>query len=277
MARRQRPPLGQHFLQDEGWRRRILEQLTPRPADCWLEIGAGHGEFTLPLAEASQAVVGVERDAQLAAELRRRLRALPAARVLETDILSLDLARLARELGAEKLRLYGSLPYYITSPILRRLFDSLAVIEDIHLVVQREVAERLVAKPGGRDYGFLSGLAQFHAEAELLFVVPRGAFRPTPKVDSALVRLSLPGAEASLRIADAQQFLRFLSACFRLKRKTLRNNLRAALPGARLEAALAEAGLALHARAEELSLESLARLFTAVQRAGASFGGTKAL
>ncbi|MGH9804576.1 MAG: ribosomal RNA small subunit methyltransferase A, partial [Candidatus Acidiferrales bacterium] len=144
-ARRRRPPLGQHFLQDPSWRRRILEQLTPKPGDCWLEIGAGHGEFTSPLAEASRAVVAVERDAGLAAALRERLAAFPAARVLEADVLRVNIDLLARELGTRKLRVYGSLPYYITSPILRRLFDSLAVIEDIYAIVQREVAERLVA------------------------------------------------------------------------------------------------------------------------------------
>ena len=268
-----RPPLGQHFLQDPGWRRRILDQLAHKPADCWLEIGAGHGEFTAPLAEASRAVVAVERDRKLAGALRERLLSFPGARVLEADILQLDVESLARELGTTKLRVYGSLPYYITSPILRRLFDSLAVVEDIYVIVQREVAERLVAKPRGSDYGYLSVLTQFHTEPELMFVVPRGAFRPAPKVDSALVRLAPPGARAKLQIADAQEFVRFLGACFRLKRKTLRNNLRPALPAARLQEALAEVELAPHARAEELPLGSLARLFAVVQRAGARFGG----
>jgi len=270
-----RPPLGQHFLQEASWRRRILAQLDPQPEDCWLEVGAGHGEFSVPLARASRAVAAVERDAKLAALLREQLGAFPAARVIEADILDLDIKALARESGPTKLRVYGSLPYYITSPILRRLFDSLAVIADIHVVVQREVAERLVAGPGGRGYGYLSVLAQFHARPELVLAVPRGAFRPAPKVDSALVRLVTPGQQESLQVGSSAKFLEFLSACFRQKRKTLRNNLRAALPGSRLEGALAEAGLAPRARAEELSLESLARLFAAVERAGGSFAGQR--
>lgn len=261
-ARERRPPLGQHFLQDASWRGRILAQLDPRSEDCWLEIGAGDGVFTVPLAEASRAVVAVERDTRLAAWLREQLSSFQAARVIEADILEVDLEALAREAGAEKLRVYGSLPYYITSPILRRLFDSLAALADIHVVVQREVAERLVAKPGGRDYGFLSVLAQFHTEAELLYVVPRGAFRPVPKVDSALVRLVPPGRQESLQVGSPAKFLEFLSACFRQKRKTLRNNLRAVYGVARVEQALAGAGLPDRARAEELSLEELAGVYS---------------
>ena len=267
-ARRRRPPLGQHFLQDPSWRRRILEQLSIKREDFWLEIGAGHGEFTFALAESSRGVAAVERDAGLAAALREQLLRFPYVRVIEADILRLDLASLARERGAEKLRVYGSLPYYITSPILRRLFGSLAVIEDIYVIVQREVAERLVAKPHGRDYGFLSALTQLHTEPEMMFVVPRGAFRPAPKVDSALVRLAPPGARTRLQLRDTEEFVGFLGACFRLKRKTLRNNLRRALPVLRVEEALKEAGHAPQARAEELSVEELAGLYSRLKGRG---------
>jgi 16S rRNA (adenine1518-N6/adenine1519-N6)-dimethyltransferase len=257
---RRRPPLGQHFL-EESWRRRILEQLSPKPTDCWLEIGGGHGELTVPLAEASRAVVAVERDPRLATALRERLRSFPGAQVLEADILTVELELVARELMSDKLRVYGSLPYYITSPILRRLFDSLAIIGDIHVVVQREVAERLVAKPSTRDYGFLSVLTQFYTEPELLLAVPRGAFRPTPKVDSVLVRLGPPGAQGRLRIADSRKFVAFLGACFRQKRKTLANSLRGAYARTQTARALAAAGLDPRVRAEELSIEVLAGLY----------------
>lgn len=274
---RRRPPLGQHFLADPRLRRRILDLLMPKPEDCWLEIGAGHGEMTLELAPLCRALVGVERDRKLAAQLRERLAPLPGARVLEADILKVSLAALARELGCEKLHVYGSLPYYITSPILRLLFDSLAVLADIHVVIQQEVAERLVASPGGRDYGYLSALAQFHTTPEMLLTLPRGAFRPSPQVDSALVRLAPPGQGEALGVSAPEDFLRFVSACFRQKRKTLRNNLRALVPPAQMEDALTLAGLAPRARAEELSLEEFARLFHILGRAGGVFVARRSL
>jgi 16S rRNA (adenine1518-N6/adenine1519-N6)-dimethyltransferase len=259
-AGRRRPPLGQHFLHDPSWRTRILGQLSLKASDCWVEIGAGHGEFTLPLAEASRAVAAIERDPKLASALREKLLPHPAARVVEADVLRVDFASLARTLETRKLRLYGSLPYYITSPILRRLFGSLEVIADIHVVVQREVAERLVARAGSHDYGYLSVLTQFFTEPELLFGIPRGAFRPVPRVDSALVRLEPPGAQARLRLADAEQFVKFVGACFRLKRKTLRNNLRGLYEAPQVKQAIS-AGLSEHTRAEELTVEELAGLY----------------
>jgi 16S rRNA (adenine1518-N6/adenine1519-N6)-dimethyltransferase len=154
--RQARPPLGQHFLKDTRIRARILNLLDCRPEDCWLEIGAGHGEMTLALAPSGRALAAVERDLELASALRGRLSGLPSARVVEGNILQISLAEVARELGCERLRVYGNLPYYITSPILQHLFASIAVIADVHVVVQREVADRVVAVPGGREYGYLS-------------------------------------------------------------------------------------------------------------------------
>lgn len=259
--RRRRPPLGQHFLADARLRQHILDFLQPKPGQCWLEIGAGHGELTLELAAASCALAAVERDPKLAEALRERLAPFPGARVLEADILEVSPAAVARELACQQLRVYGSLPYYITSPILRLLFSAFHLISDIHVVVQREVAERLVAAPGRRDYGYLSVLAQFHATPELLLALPRGAFRPPPQVDSALVALVPPGQRQTLGIKAPEDFLRFVSACFRHKRKTLRNNLRGQAPLARIEEALTASGLGPRARAEELSLLQLAHLF----------------
>ncbi len=258
--KRRRPPLGQHFLHDSGVRQKILQQLGAREGDVWLEIGAGHGEMTLLLAGTGAQVVAVERDARLAAELRPQLAALANASLIEADILKVSLETLAKEKEVGRLRVYGNLPYYITSPILHRLFESRAAVADIHIVIQREVAERLCAAPGSRDYGYLSVVTQFYTQPEILLPVPRGAFRPPPKVESSLVRLVPPGMSAMLGIQDESAFLRFVQACFQQKRRTLRANLRARF-GARVEKALAALGLAPRARAEELSLEHLASLY----------------
>lgn len=272
-----RPPWGQHFLADPRIRNQIVRQLNCQPQDCWLEIGAGHGEMTLALAEASASVVAIERDAKLAEILRTLLRSFPGARVIEGDVLETSLSALAREVGCGRWRVYGNLPYYITSPILQHLFAVAEVIADIYVVVQREVAERLVAGPGGRDYGYLSVLTQFHAAVEILQSIPRGAFRPPPQVESALVRLLPPGKQAALGVGDPKDFLRFVGACFRQKRKTLRNNLRALYQPEAVQAALADAGLEARARAEELSLEEFLRLFRTLSRAGRSVVGSPPL
>jgi 16S rRNA (adenine1518-N6/adenine1519-N6)-dimethyltransferase len=258
--RRARPPLGQHFLRDETVCARILGLLRCRPEDCWLEIGAGHGEMTLALAQAGGLLAAVERDTKLAPGLRTLLRRWPRARVVEGDILDVSLPALAEEMGCPRLRVYGNLPYYITSPILQHLFGSINVIADIHVMVQEEVAHRLVAAPGGRDYGYLSVLTQWHTIPEILLSVSRGAFQPPPKVESALVRLTPPGKGTALDLGRPEEFFRFVGACFRQKRKTLRNNLRVSYPAPQVEAALAEAGLDPRARAEELPLDQFAQL-----------------
>ncbi len=217
--------------------------------------------MTLPLAETGGLVAAVERDPKLAAELRSLLSGFPRVRVVEGDILGVSLPALAEEMGCPRLRVYGNLPYYITSPILHHLFASLRVIADIHVMVQAEVADRLVAAPGGRDYGYLSVLTQWHTAPEILLPVPRGAFQPPPQVESALVRMSPPGNGAAMELNRPEEFFRFVGACFHQKRKTLRNNLRVSYPAPQVEAALAEAGLDPRARAEELSLELFARLY----------------
>ena len=253
-----RQRLGQHFLADAGWRARIASTLGVNPGDVWLEIGAGHGEMTALLARNARRVIAVELDPRLVEHLRRLAQELPNVEPLAADALALDFARLA---GRDPFKVYGNLPYYITSPILHRLFEHADRIASIHVVVQLEVAARLAARPGRRQYGYLSAAAQFYTRPEVILRIPRGAFRPPPKVTSALVRMRLPGERASLRVGDEARFLEFVKACFAQKRKTLLNNLRALPGGARGEAALRAAGLRGDARAEQLTLGQFARLF----------------
>jgi 16S rRNA (adenine1518-N6/adenine1519-N6)-dimethyltransferase len=246
-------------LVSRGVRERIVRLLDLHPQDRWLEIGAGRGEVTAVVAAGAGRVWAVETDARLVEQLRTALGSTDRVEILHADILTVRLEELAERAGG-RLRVYGNLPYAITSPILAHLFASPDVIADIFVVVQREVAERLVARAGTRDFGYLSALAQFHTEPRLLLSIPPGAFRPPPRVHSALVHLAPRAANRTLPAAEADGFLRFLRACFRQKRKTLVNNLRDWCPPAAVEAALAAAGHTAKTRAEQLGVDELLEL-----------------
>jgi len=258
-----RQRLGQHFLSDSGWQQRILATLLLQPGDRWIEIGAGHGEMTHLLAGSERRVVAIETDPVLAASLRETVDANPSewprVEIVNADVLAVDFARV----GPEPFRVYGNLPYYITSPILRRLFDHADRISSIHVVTQLEVAERIVAQPGSRAYGYLSTLCQLYTKPEIVLRLPPGAFRPPPKVQSALLRMLLPGRRSSLRIPpeDEPRFLEFIQTCFSQKRKTLRNNLRPLVASGKIQQTLSICGLRPDSRAEQLTLEQFALLF----------------
>jgi 16S rRNA (adenine1518-N6/adenine1519-N6)-dimethyltransferase len=253
--------MGQHFLASPGWRRRILESLPLRSLDTWIEIGTGHGEMTQLLAAPDRRVITIEADWRLAEDLQARFERDPAqwrgVEIVSGDVLKVDFAALADG----RFRVYGNLPYYITSPILHHLFTFADRILSIHIVVQWEVATRIVARPGRREYGYLSAACQFYTHPRIVLRLPPGAFRPAPRVTSALVAMVLPGERTSLGITDQQRFLKFVQACFSQKRKTLRNNLRGTFPLEVIEPAFSIAGLRPEWRAEQLSLNEFAALF----------------
>jgi 16S rRNA (adenine1518-N6/adenine1519-N6)-dimethyltransferase len=253
-----RQRLGQHFLGDPGWQKKIFRTLPCEGEDVWIEIGPGHGEMTQLLAAEGRRVVAVEADARLAEGLRERAgREWPNVEIVTADVLGVDLAKLTNG----KFRVYGNLPYYITSPILHRLFDCADRIDSIHIVIQLEVAERIVAPPGGHAHGYLSAACQYYTKPQIAMRIPPGAFRPPPKVKSALLRMTLPGERAKLSVADEKRFLEFVQTCFGMKRKTLRNNLREMASDERIHGALAVSGLRADARAEQLTLAQFAALF----------------
>ena len=258
VGRRQRSVLGQNFLIDEGARRRIVESLG-LGGDV-VEIGPGKAALTDLLAARARRLIAIELDPALAAALRTRFAGQPSVEILEADVLTVDLAGLAGQTG-RSLDLVGNLPYYITSPILNHLFVHEAALRRAVLMVQREVAERIVAAPGSRDYGLLSVLCQVHARVELLFTLPPEAFSPAPAVDSAAVRLEFAPRWRELGVAPGS-FRRFLEQAFAQKRKTLGNNLRAAgfPPGA-----VAGAVPSGSARAEELTPDALAEVLLRLQ------------
>jgi 16S rRNA (adenine1518-N6/adenine1519-N6)-dimethyltransferase len=269
--------LGQHFLASAAWRERIARAVlgaVPQaganaaaaegPAhrgDLWIEIGAGHGEMTSLLARHAGRVIALELDDKLLPRLRQQTAGLSNVKVIAGDILALDLAVLT---DAERFRVYGNLPYYITSPIVHRLLEHAERLEAAFLVVQLEVAARMTARPGRRDYGYFSAFTQFYSRPEMLFRIPPGAFQPPPKVSSALVALRLPGERVRLGVRDEAGFMQFLKMCFAQKRKTLRNNLRSVMAEERATAIVRECGIAANTRAEEIGLAEFARIFETV-------------
>ncbi len=219
-----------------------------------IEIGPGKGALTEALLEQAEKVVAIEVDPYLVHYLRQKFQgAIDAGRLvlIEGDILKVDLGAIS-----PRPVIAGNLPYYITSPILDRIFSLNGAWERAVFLVQSEVAARLTASPGSRDFGYLSVLTQVHAHAETLFGVSRDAFRPPPKVDSAVVRMTPRDAASELGIADLAGFLRFAQSCFRQKRKTLRNNL-GPVYGLERIGGLPEAKL----RAEQLRVAELAALY----------------
>jgi len=262
-----RQRLGQHFLSDLHWREEIARAIrvsphstVPLPQDdkhCWIEIGSGHGEMTEHLLAAGAPVHAIELDPAFIAGLRRLAQKFPNLSVVPGDILEADLAAIA---SGRRIRVYGNLPYYITSPILQRLFTFADLIDEIHVVIQSEVAARLAAQPGTRDYGYLSVLTHLYARPEFVFELPRDAFSPPPEVTSALVTLRFPGERANLRLAGESRFLDFVKLCFSQKRKTLVNNLRSLAKPAAIREILASLNLRPDSRAEQLSLSQFATL-----------------
>ena len=256
-----KPRLGQNFLVDARAVERIVAALGDLSARTVAEIGPGSGAITGALAARAGRVVAVELDRELAAQLRARL-AAERVTVVEQDVLQFDFAHAQTEFcpPGERLRVVGNLPYYITSPILLKLAESHAALDLAVLMVQREVADRIVAAPGSRDYGLLSVTVQMYGPAEPLFTLPPAAFSPPPEVHSTVFRWRFAPRFAELGV-EPTGFLRFVRQAFAQKRKTLANNLRAAgIEQARSAAAMERAGVDARARAESLSIESLAAL-----------------
>ena len=248
-----RQRLGQHFLIRGSVLERIAAAACPTPQDLVIEIGPGRGALTARLLQRAARVVAVEVDPFLAGHLRAKFAGERRLEVVEADVLETDLAAWGPAVIA------GNLPYYITSPILDKAMRA-APLRAVFLI-QKEVAQRLAARPGDSEYGFLTVRTALFADAKLLFEVKPAAFHPPPKVDSAAVLLE-PRTRA-LAAGETERFLRFAGHCFRHKRKTLRNNL-AEIYGAEAVGAWPEAGL----RAERISLDGFLDMFGRVRRLG---------
>ncbi len=236
---RPRKRFGQHFLHDPAVIRRIVQAVAPRADGHLVEIGPGRGALTQLLLEAGGALDAIEIDRDLAALLRERFVRESAFVLHEADALDFDFTALARERGA-RLRIIGNLPYNISTPLLFHLLASAAVIADMHVMLQREVVNRLVARPGGGDYGRLTVMLAPWVQCERLFDIGPGAFQPAPRVWSAIVRLTVRPAPA---FAVSPHFAQVVAAAFGHRRKTLRNALKGVVSSTLIDACKLDGGV----------------------------------
>ncbi len=251
-SHRPRKRFGQNFLTDERIVDRILGAVGPATGDNLVEIGPGQGALTGRLLAASGRLQAVEVDRDLARQLQAQFGDRPGFELICGDALTLDFAPLA---ASGPLRIVGNLPYNISTPLLFHLLQYAPAIQDMHFMLQKEVVDRLGAAPGGKDYGRLSVIIQYYCAVQPLFGVPPGAFRPAPKVDSAVVRL-VPLRQPPVGARDPDFFRRLVSTAFQQRRKTLRNSLKPL--GIRLDAEAISIDLSL--RPEALTVSDFVQL-----------------
>jgi 16S rRNA (adenine1518-N6/adenine1519-N6)-dimethyltransferase len=284
---RPKKSLGQNFLVDARVARRIVQAVSAQSSDLIIEVGPGSGALTRGLVNDSGYVTAVEIDNRLVDALRRSLAAKNLS-IIETDALKVDWVELietAVESWSEahnthdkgpRVRVVANLPYYISTPIIENLLRLGPRLFDLTLMLQREVVDRMTSRPGTREYGYLTVLVQYYATATRLFDVAPSAFKPAPKVWSAVVHLNVHGQPPITVCED--QFFKLVSAAFAHRRKTISNNLKAAAHVLKIaqpvDTVLARAGIEARRRAETLSLEEFGELYKALQDTGTDNSAT---
>ncbi|MFZ9039901.1 MAG: 16S rRNA (adenine(1518)-N(6)/adenine(1519)-N(6))-dimethyltransferase RsmA [Gammaproteobacteria bacterium] len=253
---RARKRFGQHFLHDRNIIDRILRAIAPQAGDNILEIGPGQGALTYPLLQRCDRLTAIELDRDLVPILEQRAPAFGQLEVINADILEFELSSIA---STRKFRLVGNLPYNISTPLMFHLLESADLIEDMHFMVQKEVAQRIVAVPGDSSYGRLSVMLQCRCLCQYLFDVAPTCFRPPPKVDSAVIRL-LPLKPPKYAIGDSASFARIVQTAFSQRRKTISNSLKSLLDRETIIACGIDPGL----RAENLEIADFAKLSRAL-------------
>ena len=272
---KRKPKLGQNFLIDAGAAGKIIDALGDISNRTVIEIGPGRGVLTDLLVSRARRVIGIELDRVLAAQLRMKYATQGNIEVLESDFVTAEFSSMVgrrpgplhdlRPTQAETVDIVGNLPFYITSDIVLRILALHNHIERAVIMVQREVADRIAAETGSRDYGLLSATTQLFARVDKLFTLPPSAFSPPPQVHSGVVRLTMASRLEELQVEE-EPFIAFLKAAFAQKRKTLANNLRGQYEPAAIRTALKAAGLRADVRAEAISLEKVAAVFRALQQ-----------
>jgi 16S rRNA (adenine1518-N6/adenine1519-N6)-dimethyltransferase len=245
--------LGQHFLHERGVIEKIVLAVDPQPGDRLFEIGPGQGAITFPLLRRHGALTVIEFDRDLITPLMESAEGIGDLTIIHKDVLKVDFGKLAGD-GAP-IRLVGNLPYNISSPILFHVLEHAEVVRDMHFMLQKEVVDRMGAAPGSKVYGRLSVMLQAKCRVTPLFTVGPGAFRPPPKVDSAVVRLE-PRPAGEIGIDDPALFEHLVRDAFGQRRKTMRNAVQALCRGEDIEAV----GLRPDARAEQLAVADFVRL-----------------
>lgn len=260
--------LGQNFLHDENILQRIADASQLTNDDVVLEIGSGTGNLTKYLCERAKFVYAVEKDSRLCKIAEENLKEYKNVKIICGDILKIDVgADLCvrpscggRHTGLPpQIKAIGNLPYYITTPIIFKLLERRQYISDIVIMAQKEVAQRIIASPGGKDYGILSCSAQFYTKPKIMFYINKGAFLPQPKVDSAVLRLKILKKPA-VAVKDEKLFFNIIRAAFGKRRKMLRSSLSYIIAKDKLALVFAKTGIDGRRRAETLSLEEFAKI-----------------
>jgi 16S rRNA (adenine1518-N6/adenine1519-N6)-dimethyltransferase len=252
--------LGQNFLLDAKVLDGIIDAAEIKPGDTVLEIGPGIGTLTERLAEAGADVTAVEIDGRLVEVLKQTLAGYESVKILHGDILKIDISQ---EIASEKYKVVANLPYYITTPILMKFLEERLPVELLVTMVQKEVAERIVAAPGGKDYGALTVAAQYYTEPEIMFIVPPRAFVPAPEVESAVIRCKVR-SEPPVSVRSEKSFFQVVRAAFGQRRKTLGNALKTlGLSKEGVQNILDRAGVDAVRRGEQLSLAEFAQVANA--------------
>ena len=243
--------LGQNFLYDSSILKRIIQSAGLSEEDTVVEIGPGPGRLTRMLAETVKKLIAIELDPELHERLKGDFIAYSNVEITHGDALRFPFETLG------KFKVVANIPYYITTPIIFRLLDAKQYLKSMTLTIQKEVAERIVAQPGGKDYGVLTIMIQYFAQAELMFIIPKEAFRPVPKVDSAVVHMNILERPRVL-VRDEKIFFRLVRTAFSQRRKTLSNSLKSI--SGDIKGVLLRAGIDPHRRPETLSIEEFASL-----------------
>ncbi|MCX8030999.1 MAG: 16S rRNA (adenine(1518)-N(6)/adenine(1519)-N(6))-dimethyltransferase RsmA [Thermodesulfovibrionales bacterium] len=247
--------LGQNFLFDPSILRKIINVAQINKDDIVVEIGAGYGNLTLLLANSCNRVIAIEYDKELFYSLNQKTKNIPTIETVHCDALEYNYELL------EKFKVVANIPYYITKPILLRLIKAKEHIESITLTIQKEVAQRIVAKPNSKDYGFLTLVIQYYTEPKIAFLIPAGAFRPKPKVDSAVIHMKfLP--EPRVKVSDERLFFRVIKESFNKRRKTISNAL--SNLSSEIVEILTTCNIDPKRRAETLSIEEFQKITEAI-------------
>ncbi|MFH1640937.1 MAG: 16S rRNA (adenine(1518)-N(6)/adenine(1519)-N(6))-dimethyltransferase RsmA [Candidatus Omnitrophota bacterium] len=250
--------LGQNFLFDKNIQAKIISSCQLKPDDTVLEVGSGRGELTGLIAERVKRVLALEIDAGLCSLLRKNLKRYKNVKIINQDIMEFPLKRYLFK-PRNKIKVIGNIPYYITSPIIELLLGTKDKIETIILTVQKEFAKRIVSNPGSKEYGSFSCFVQYHTKAKILFYVKNSCFFPRPKVDSAVLELSIQHAP-TVRVEDEKLLFKIVRAAFNKRRKIMKNSLKDIIPQQKLELFFKKYYIDPKIRPEKLSLQDFANL-----------------
>jgi len=249
--------LGQNFLVNTKICKKIIESCCISKSETVIEIGPGRGELTELLWRQSKHLIAVELDRNLSGMLATRFKANPAVTIVNADFLKLNLEQYLD--NSKKTKIIGNIPYYITTPIIEKIFSHADSISCAYLTVQKEFAARLCAQPGSKEYGSFTCFVRYYSNPKLLFNIKAGSFYPKPKIDSSLVCLDIL-EKPPVVVRSPEEFFSLIGNCFAQRRKTLKNNLKTIFPPPKLEAVFDALGLDKNIRAERLTLENFAAL-----------------